>query len=222
MRTLQWVLAIGLTVSGVASFAADPMGAPARAGKALTAVDRCMKQHRVSTCRVFYVRTDDVLVHSEPREESEVVARLPGARGVLIDWKSTREAPKGWVSYERDDHGGHGWIQAKDVAGVLDFRRVVGCWPVRHFWDEVGDSRFEIYTTVDGLGRSSTPDGPRTEVWFTDSLILFDSRLRAGADVFHYDTETGKLRNGYGFKDSGIEHVDDADPEACKGGLKLR
>ena len=147
----------------------------------------CLRAPARFGCETVSARRPDVPLLAAPDDAANVVRRLAWGESVKVDWVRTRAGPAGWFSL------GGAWVRTADVAGVYDFRRVVGCWPYARITDEEGDwaaiiemdARGRVTTFFDDVGL-----GDRGFVWFTDGFVAIgpDLGLRYG-----YDAPSGRL-----------------------------
>lgn len=193
---------------------------------AATALEKCLRQSNRPVCWLFYSRHDAALVYIKPVVDSVPAKRLTWGEPVRIDWKKTKTAPVGWVYYSTQDHREYGWIEAKDLAGAEDFRRVVACWPIKYLRDDdprMGDFEFTAHTNADGQGWSHDEKGARIYVWFTENLIMFGPRPDNEGIVYAYDPGAKIIyRTSQGGRVADVGYMDDVDSRACKDGLRLQ
>lgn len=170
---------------------------------AATAFEMCLKTPARSVCATFYVRYDGAPLYSQPDTSSAILWNFPWGDDVSIDWKkNNKNNPKGWVYYYVKVSGDGkpafpgGWIETKNLAGLEDFKRVTGCWPIKHFVDDsplLGDYEFEVTANTNGRGEFTSLGATGGEstagnIWFTDNLVIFGAR---SSIVQHYDALYG-------------------------------
>src|ERR1044071_4593019 len=141
------------------------------------------------------IRYEYVKNYEQPDTSSRVLWTGQWGREALIDWPRARNSPLGWLPINAPDWqrpnlpSGGGWVEIKNLAGLADFRRVVGCWPVSSLKFELGDYAFHV--TFTPQGRASISEGRRSHVQFTPNLILI--RSPDGPNIFGFEQETRRL-----------------------------
>lgn len=197
------------------------------------AYERCLPNPDRYECRAFEARRPRTPVHHAPDVRSEVAWELGWGEAFVVDWAVTRRGPRGWLFTQPEDRvhpppNRAGWVEAKHLAGVEDYRRVEGCWPVAFVSDELGDWATEI--TMEADGRASAEESPAF-VWFTENLVRIgstaDSPFHEPAILFGYEPRTHRLYRPEArvFLDASpdrkIRYRSPKELQGCDRGLKL-
>jgi hypothetical protein len=76
---------------------------------------------------------------------------------LMVDERRMTDAPKGWIAIReiaavkgREDYIPSGWIRRRDVVIPGDYKKVIGCWPVKSVTYVAGDYAVEATFKTDG------------------------------------------------------------------------
>jgi len=105
------------------------------------------------------VAVDDATLHAAPDADSPSVWSVPWVQNLLVDSRRMSEAPADWIPIKGTDGKktarGKGarpdaWIRRRDVVIGEDYKKVVGCWPVKSVVYVGGDYTAEVTFKLDG------------------------------------------------------------------------
>lgn len=110
----------------------------------------------LSTVRVA---TEETKLYAEPDTNSAPVWSVQWMQELPVDSKRMSSPPAGWIAIEgtggKKAAKGEGprpdaWIRRRDVVIAGDYKKVVGCWPVRSVVYVGGDYAAEVTFKLDG------------------------------------------------------------------------
>jgi hypothetical protein len=211
--------------------------------KAESNYELCLKNSNDSSCKVFFIRGLRVPAYEHPNLTSQATYYETPGLGFNTSWKENRKH-KGWFfsAYDNDDiktfglKGRGEWIRSEDLAGVRDFKRIIGCWPIMGF---KAPEFFSVTATPQGqayLGGGMWGDDGKvlelnplkfhaTSIWVTGNLVRFGDRLvpdwhdEDATRVFGYNPKTRKLDSTV--IESSVTYYPDEKLAGCERGLKL-
>jgi len=111
--------------------------------------ERCLRDSSHKSCgHFFYVKKYKTLFAKEPSLALLATngVSVPAGKTCRTNWKHNRKH-KGWFLCSSSNFSvDEVWIEANNMAGIEDFRRVVGCWPIATFQLEIGGFFFNLET----------------------------------------------------------------------------
>jgi hypothetical protein len=179
----------------------------------------CREDAAHQYCWLLYVADKTAAVYVEPDPTSEIVELLPIGRSIRANWRKS-SGKENWIFYREDGSGKSGWINEKNLVGNLDFRRVVGCWPLRRINDDdprVGDFSFSADFKQDGSVESEELSG-KPRVWIAGNLILIGSHPDNNSLMYIFRPKAKKIIHpGQDYELTELEWFSDAEMAPCRG-----
>jgi len=95
-----------------------------------------------------------------PDTNSEPIWSFGWMAHLSVDERQMPDAPHGWISIKkigkvkgRKDDIPEGWVRRRDVVIPGDYKKVIGCWPVKSVVYVGGDYAAEVTFEMDGSAR---------------------------------------------------------------------
>lgn len=110
--------------------------------------------------RTARVAVDVAPLYAQPEPDSQRVGEIRWTKLLLVDLIRLSSAPHGWIPLKGGNKRARGrigmpdaWIRREDVVIGAEYRKVIGCWPVKSLVYVAGDYAIEIEFKLDGSAK---------------------------------------------------------------------
>ncbi len=178
-------------------------------------------------------------IFTTPDSNRKLVRSVSWNKDLNIDTRRLASAPPGWIPLKREDwymeesdfkakDYPNAWIRRRDVALPQDFKKIVGCWPIKDLDTWVEDESVIFLFEANGAARVLEYEEPparligklkhRVQLYIAKTLIL----AREGKKTYLWMGYRPKDRAVY--LDGAVHPVvyrPDSELQGCESGLRL-
>jgi hypothetical protein len=148
------------------------------------------------------VTVDEAILHAIPSMDSPPVWSVRWVGRLNVDSQRISSAPDGWIPVKGTDGEiaarGRGampdaWVRRRDVVFGDDYRKVIGCWPVKSVVYVGGDYAVEVTFKLDGSAsvkewgdedRINKKPPHHAHVYMARNIVAIEAIKKSGSGFF--------------------------------------